>query len=271
MTIAPWLQPANVLQAMSSGAGLGLQQRAANQRDAEMAQRMQLAEMENARQEASAAEQLMYHRDALAQARDLALRDDDYRTAHDERAMAQQASQQAAQLLQKQSEADALSRYRQGQLKIGADRNDIQKNRGTAFTPKFHNVAGVGVVEYEPGKLKVADIPGFSGKESVPRLSIPIDPLDTAAGRLSTLANDPLINTIMGTNAPPGTGTNYVRQMPKVAQAVAPVGEDLTREEPGDDEAESRAAAAAAIQRAPSKRAKILQRLKDAGYSTEGL
>lgn len=211
--IAPWLRPADVLGAMSAGGSLGLQRRAANQRDAEMAQRMQLAQMEAAQQEASAAERLRYNYDSLMQARELALKDDEYRKAHD----AQVIEQNAAKLLQDKSEADALSKYREGQLKIGSERNDIQKNKGTAFTQKFHNVGGVPVVETAPGVLELANIPGFAGKAEIPLVKdVPLDPKKPYGVKLNMRANDPMLNQLMGTNAAAALlGTNYA-PMPKL-------------------------------------------------------
>jgi hypothetical protein len=130
--IAPWLRPADVLGAMSSGGSLGLQRRAANQRDAEMAQRMQLAQMQAAQEQASAAERLRYNYDSLGQARELAVADDMARKEH-QQAVAQQS---AAKLLQEKAEMDALSAYRANQTRV--DEGKLALDREKAYMPREH-------------------------------------------------------------------------------------------------------------------------------------
>ena len=277
--IAPWLRPTNVIEAMHAGAGLGLQARAADQRDAQIAMEAQQQE-ESARK---AAEMLRYHYDALAQARDLAMRDD----ARADNELTQREKDRAARLLQDKVNSDALAMYREGVLRNQADRNAaLGRKLNAPFVAKFHDVGGVPMVEKSPGVLEVADIPGFSPKGTVPRVTLPFDQDNPSAGRFSAFANDPLINRILGTNAPPGTGTNFVAPLPTLKKQIAPTVaksaaqpavavEDLTREEPDteadDAEAEDmvldQKTAAEFLKQANGDKQKARQLAKEAGYS----
>jgi hypothetical protein len=97
-----------------------------------MAQRMQLAQMQAAQEQANAAERLRYGYDSLSQARELALADDAARKEQQQMAV----QQSAAKLLQDQAEMDALSQYRANQMKM--DEGKLALDREKAYLPSVH-------------------------------------------------------------------------------------------------------------------------------------
>lgn len=260
MILAPWLRPTDVLGSIQGGSHVGLSARAADQRDAEMAQRAELAAQAEQQNAAEAAARLRYSYDALSQSRDLALRDD----AAKEQALA------AAHAL-KVGEDDALAKYREGMLKNQAERTAYLKGKPTEA--KTYHV-GDHLVQIDPsGGVKTL----FSNAqaEKIPTVSgVPIDPLDPSLGKISALANNPILNRLMGTNAA-SLGTNFTG-MPKVApRAMAPapvadVPEDLAREEldePVEAKVLDKQTAAAFLKQAGGDKQKARQLAKDAGYS----
>lgn len=213
MTLAPWLHGTDILGALQAGSHVGLSARQADQRDAEMQQQAELAAAHQQAAAQEAAARLREHYDALAQVKELALRDDDYRSTHD-----------AAKLLQDKTEADALALYRAGLLKNGEAR--IGANQNKPFQGKGHfTAAGDYFKEVEPGVVKqLFTAPAKPAKaETTPAMSLRLDPDNPQSPLFRLPINHPLINQLMGTNAPPGTGTNYVAPLPKVAPKVAPV------------------------------------------------
>lgn len=221
MAVPNWVRPTDALGAIQAGSQAGLAVRAANQRDAEMAQRAQLAMLEEQRRQEQAAEQLRYHYDALAQAQALAQADDEMKRE----AFEENKKQNAADILIKQNNSDALAKYREGVLRNQEARN---KEADARLRRPYHDT-GHGFYQYDPASNAIKPLMEFPEKKSaIPRLSLPLDPDVPEAGRLSALANDPLINRIFGTNSPPGTGTNYVSSvapMPTLRSQSAPVDE----------------------------------------------
>lgn len=118
IVIPPWLHGTDVLGSLQAGSHVGLQARAADQRDAEMAMQAELAAQRDRQNAQEASERLRYNRDSLEQARDLALRDD----AAKANALKSSENRSAAELLLKAHDSDALSLYRSGVLKNQADK-----------------------------------------------------------------------------------------------------------------------------------------------------
>lgn len=135
--IAPWLQPTDVLGAMSRGAQLGLAQR--SQWDTEAREQSQ---------EAQAADRLRLAYDQMAM--------EERRASEAAQARQQQAS--AALLLRKQ-EAEMLNEFRKGELARSAAAQALQAqhfdelkrhNMALEGKPRYHNVSGVGLVQENP-------------------------------------------------------------------------------------------------------------------------
>lgn len=266
--IAPWLQPANVLGAMQAGGSLGLQQRAANQRDAEMAQRAMLAEQENARQQAAAEMQLRYHYDSLQQARELAKADDEARNEQN-KFLREQAG---LKLLQDKAEADALAAYREGMLKNASERTAATQAAAAVRDGKPIHV-GKSLLQFDPASGGVKTLYTEPDRETIPMVhGVEIDPMTSA--KISLRANDPLLNRYLGTNAAM-LGTNYVsRPTAKApAQAVAePVSDEVGDEEGGPAQPISakpldKATAAQFLKAAGGDKKKARELAKQAGYT----
>lgn len=269
--IANWLQPTNVLAALQAGSSAGLQARSADQRDAEMALRERLAEEENARQQQSAAQMLQYHYDSLAQGKELALKDDEYRKTHDERAM----QQSAAKLLQDKAEADALAQYREGVLRNQAARNDYLQSKPMAA--KTYHV-GDHLVQVDPsGEVKTL----FSkpDQSKIPMVSgVKLDPMDPSSPSVRLRADDPLLNKYLGTNAAM-LGTNFVSQLPMSKKAQAPIAvpampdaeldspDETDQPEAEQPKALDKATARQFLKAAGGNKAKARELARAAGYS----
>lgn len=258
--LAPWLRGTDILGALQAGSHVGLSARAADQRDAEMQMQAELAAQREQQNAQEAAARLRYSYDALEQARQNSVRDDDFR----------KEDRDAARLLKRQ-EDDALAIYRTGMLKNQEDRNTYLKGKPTELKT-YHvgdhlvQVDSVGGVKTLFSNMQAEKIPTVSG--------VPLDPLDPSLGKISALANNPILNRLMGTNANT-LGTNYVTPIPKLApraQAPPPVAEpaeDLTREEPAESEAKvlDKQTAAAFLKQAGGDKQKARQLAKEAGYS----
>lgn len=154
--IAPWLQPTDVLGAMSRGAQLGLAQR--SQWDTEAREQSQ---------EAMAADRLRLAYDQMAM--------EERRASEAAQARQQQAS--AALLLRKQ-EAEMLNEFRKGELATRAAAQALQAqhfdelkrhNMAMEGKPRLHNVAGVGLVqENADGTIKTVMPKPDQAKEPTP-------------------------------------------------------------------------------------------------------
>lgn len=213
--IAPWLQPTNVLQAIQAGSHAGLAARQSDLEEQRMAQQIALARAREEQDAEQAAAKLRYAYDSLLQSRDRARAE----------AEAKLTAGEAARKLQAARDLD-LSQYHAGVLKSKADTLAMQDRLGSMridrpFVPKVRDIGGVALREYAPGQLEAIDIPELTNKKSMARITLPIDPMNPGA-KLTTFANDPLINAVMGTNAPPGTGTNHISFQKTIAKPLAP-------------------------------------------------
>lgn len=276
---APWLQPANVLQAMSSGASLGLQRRSADQRDAEMALRERLAEEENARQTQSAAERLLHNRDALSQARELALRDDAARSEQHQFLR----EQSAAELLRHRASDDALAQYRAANVKNDADKIAFDKLKAASGGgPKFHKSGHDIYYGSSPDDFRLV-----VKQEHVPIVEALVDPKKPTGTKMRLRLDDPLLNRpgALPADLAAVAGTNFQSRLkipasellsapvmpmaPMKKRNPAPsISEDLTREEPAvEPKVLDVEGARAFLKQAGGDRAKAERMAREAGYT----
>ncbi len=165
------------------------------------------------------------------------------------------------------SAADALAKYRGDTLDL---RSKELAKRSEPKAAQFHKSGEDIYYGSTPEDFKVV-----VQKEKVPSISASLKPNDPLGAKGTFPMNHPYLNTpgVLDPVVAKMAGTNYQSRM-NVPSSVAPSPVSNSTPIVSPDEAEDDGVMAAAIEklkRAPSKRAEILKRLKDAGYSTEGL
>lgn len=237
LTSSPWVQPTDVLAAMEGGSRAGQAQRSAQDQETEAAQRLRLSYDSLAQDQAVEKQKMaMQQNQALAaqalraqqQNALMQFRDQEIKNQQDKQAQAVSASE-AAMGLRERAQADreseydrtataretaaaALSAGNQAHLeaqidmwnKAAQDKEKSEADRQTAAAEK-------NALELQLEKMR-EDAKAKQG-EGADKSYMDIPPQSDEAGKKFSLLhlplNSPLINSTLGTNAPPGTGTNF--------------------------------------------------------------
>ncbi len=211
----PWLNPPDIAGAYSHGLQIGAQ-------IGEEQNRLN-AEKERAQMELQARQKTAEQEHAMQQARmatEQAYRQNEIGLRQQQLQQAQQVNtfrvQQAATLLAKHAQADkfiaqgmphAEALWRAG---LGTPAMADAENTAKAAAERFgetqrHNRALES--EAQTREQRLADKPAAT---SVPRISnVPLQPGNSEGPKVSMRMDSPMVNQLLGTNAPPGTGTNY--------------------------------------------------------------
>lgn len=227
LTSAPWLTANNPLQYLREGAQIGLESRS---QDA-------LAK-ERALQSQEAGNRLRLSYDTLANQQE-----------NQRRQAQQEAAQTAATYALKQSQLDAMSQYRSQQIEeqkarlkqasdratSAADALKAAHNDTAGFVSDSKDLGAAAAYSKHPNADKIVvnhimSLEQANQNKTAPTKKGAIDfpsPGQDDAGNAASLIrftgvplDDPVINQVLGTNAPPGTGTNYVSRL---GAAPAPV------------------------------------------------
>lgn len=221
---------------------MALEQRGQDISESENASRDDLARQAQAGQQNEAGARLKLSYDSLAA----------QQAQQQQQAAAQSAQTQAVNKL-RQSQQDSLAQYRQQQIadqqqkiqdsemsKTAAQK--IQESTADATKSFFKDVQSgkdpETAYENNPGadpKVVHPILTDYLKQKStgekvvLPKMdfAVPGQDSSTTSGQLTRFtgvpANDPLINTVLGTNAPPGTGTNYQSAAQRLAAQPQPV------------------------------------------------
>lgn len=237
--VPPWVHGPDVNAAMEVGAQIA--NSIARAKEAKDQQKLEAQAEADRNKEAG--DRLRFDYDSLRSKRDIDTQDLDV----------QRQSNSIAALHQK-NQSDALSDYRQRQI---ADRQRALKDgedkaRSAADKLRAAQADTAGLVDYMEGggrlgqgmkKFPYADktvaagylrsdlhAPTGGNEPTIPKMDFPApgQPSGATAADLIRFtgvpANSPLINQVLGTNAPPGTGTNYLSpgDMLRQAASIAP-------------------------------------------------
>jgi hypothetical protein len=232
--IAPWLRGADVIGASDAGGRLGLAARSAVDQQLENAQRNQLANNEQRIQSGDAANRLRLSYDSLAASQN-----------SDKAALAARMKQTDAANKLRAAQMDYLSEYRKNVASIQQQKvMDAEASKTAAQkliqakqsdTQGFSAAVKSGMDAFSAkSKFPNADdslVHAALTQEEKSKPSASKGALDFAApgqsGDAASLTrftgvslNDPVINSVLGTNAPPGTGTNYVSPAQRLQQSA---------------------------------------------------
>lgn len=218
LTDAPWLTRNDPLQYMREGAQLGLEARGQDLSRMEAGQRLRLSfdslanQQENQRRAAALDSQQLAATNALKAAQQDSMSLYRQQAIQDQQERLKQTADrtsQAADLLK--ASHDDTSKFVEDAESMGAAKA-LAKHPNADKTVVNHVMALEAEKQKQPkptvekGKIEFA-LPGKEGLN---------------ATRITTALDDPLINSAMGTNAPVGTGTNYVSRLNPAAAQPAP-------------------------------------------------
>ena len=217
-TDSPWTYRNDPLQFMEAGARTGLEARGQDLSQMEAGQRLRLSY------------------DSLAA-----------QMENDRRNQALRLGQIGATTALKNAQQDAMTQYRNQQIQdqqerlkqtaaktaAAADALTAAHDDTAAFVTEAEKVGAAAALAKHPNadKLVVNHVMALEAeKQKQPKPTVEKGKIEFAlpgkeglnATRITTALDDPLINSAMGTNAPVGTGTNYVSRLNPAAAQPAP-------------------------------------------------
>ena len=210
LTDAPWLTRNDPLQYMREGAQLGLEARGQDLSRMEAGQRLRLSfdslanQQENQRRAAALDSQQLAATNALKAAQQDSMSLYRQQAIQDQQERLKQTADRTSQA------ADLLKASHDDTSKFVEDAESMGAAKALAKHPNADKTVVNHVMALESAKP-----PAQKGKIE---FSLDGKP-GINATRISTSLDDPLINSSLGTNAPAGTGTNYVSRLKEPAPA----------------------------------------------------